>query len=133
MNSAQLMKSPTLTSCFVLQDTIMATRQAQQALVPGRLVLLSDPATGLSELSVVLGEPQGYSSPSRTASATGLFLLDLYFSISNFIRVRNVMYSFHVKTAKLIIIWRPFDFQNVTGGDCKAQVCTRCGLLIHDH
>ena len=49
----------------------MATRQAQQALVPGRLVLVSDPVTGLSALSAVLGEPQGYTAPSRAASATG--------------------------------------------------------------
>ena len=53
------------------QDGVMATRQAQQALVPGRLVLVSDPVTGMSALSVVLGEPQGYTAPSRTASATG--------------------------------------------------------------
>ena len=49
----------------------MGTRQAQQALVPGRLVLVSDPVTGLSALSVVLGEPQGYTAPSRTVSAAG--------------------------------------------------------------
>ena len=49
----------------------MATRQAQQALVPGRLVLVSDPVTGMPGPSVVLGEPQGYTAPSRTVSATG--------------------------------------------------------------
>ncbi len=49
----------------------MATRQAQQVLMPGRLVLVSDSVTGMSSLSLVLGEPQGYTAPSRTASATG--------------------------------------------------------------
>ena len=56
----------------------MATRQAQQALVPGRLVLVSDPVTGMSALSIVLGEPQGYTAPSRTASATGAVILLFY-------------------------------------------------------
>jgi len=64
----------TSSQCFPsghAQDGVMATRQAQQALVPGRLVLVSDPVTGMSALSVVLGEPQGYTAPFRTASATG--------------------------------------------------------------
>jgi hypothetical protein len=37
------------------QGDIMATRNAQQALVAGRVVLLAQPATGLTELAVVLG------------------------------------------------------------------------------
>jgi len=40
-----------------LQDDIMATRPAQQALVPGRGVLLCDAASGLTELGAILGEP----------------------------------------------------------------------------
>lgn len=42
----------------------MATRPAQQALVPGRGVLLCDAASGMTELGAILGEP--------TASAGGL-------------------------------------------------------------
>lgn len=47
-----------------LQDAIMATRPAQQALVPGRGLLLCDAASGMTELGAILGEP--------TASAGGL-------------------------------------------------------------
>lgn len=48
----------------------MATRPAQQALVPGRAVLLADAASGMSELGVILGEPAATSNP-RTATAAG--------------------------------------------------------------
>jgi hypothetical protein len=48
----------------------MATRPAQQALVPGRAVLLADAASGMSELGAILGEPAATSNP-RTATAAG--------------------------------------------------------------
>lgn len=52
------------------QDAIMANRPTQQALVPGRCVLLADAASGMSELAAILGEPPA-ASPSRAAPASG--------------------------------------------------------------
>ena len=41
----------------------MGTRAALQALVPGRVVLLADAASGLPELAVLCGAP--HAAPSR--------------------------------------------------------------------
>ena len=43
----------------------MASRAAQQALVPGRAVLLSDAATGMTELGAILGEPAAPTGASQ--------------------------------------------------------------------
>jgi len=51
------------------QDSIMATRGAQQALVPGRVVLVRHPASGLPELGAVCGAPAG-AGAGRPAGPT---------------------------------------------------------------
>lgn len=43
----------------------MATRPAQQALVPGRAVLLSDVTSGMTELGVIVGEPSASAGVSH--------------------------------------------------------------------
>lgn len=45
----------------------MGTRPAQAALVPGRLVLLADAATGLPQLGALLSSP---SAPQRYIMVT---------------------------------------------------------------
>ena len=54
-----------------LQEAVMATRPAQQALVPGRAVLVSNPVNGMSELGVILGEPPA-AGAARGAATPGL-------------------------------------------------------------
>jgi len=60
----------------------MATRGAQQALVPGRVVLMRHPASGLSELGVICGAPagggrsMGLATSSGSSTAAGAFLCD---------------------------------------------------------
>lgn len=38
-----------------LQESVMGTRAAAQALVPGRVVVIADSASGLAELGVICG------------------------------------------------------------------------------
>ena len=47
----------------------MGTRGAQQALVPGRVVVLHDTRTGLSELGVVCGTPPAGGASSGSGGA----------------------------------------------------------------
>ena len=60
----------------------MATHGAQQALVPGRVVLIRHPASGLPELGVICGAPagagrsMGLASSSGNSTAAGAFLRD---------------------------------------------------------
>ncbi len=49
----------------------MATRGAQQALVPGRVVLVRHPTSGLPELGAVCGVPAGAGAVRPAASAAG--------------------------------------------------------------
>ncbi|KAK9827734.1 hypothetical protein WJX81_007278 [Elliptochloris bilobata] len=53
----------------LLQDATLATRGAQQALVPGRVVLIRHRASGLSELGAVCGAPA--AGGSRSAGLAG--------------------------------------------------------------
>lgn len=49
----------------------MGTRGAQQALVPGRVVVLHDSRTGLSELGVVCGTPPAGGSSGGSGVSGG--------------------------------------------------------------
>ena len=44
------------------QESVMGSRAAVQALVPGRVVLLTDAASGLPELAAICGAPPGNHS-----------------------------------------------------------------------
>ena len=49
----------------------MGTRGAQQALVPGRVVVLHDTRTGLSELGVICGTPLTGGAPGGSGISGG--------------------------------------------------------------
>ncbi|GIL78565.1 hypothetical protein Vretifemale_7979, partial [Volvox reticuliferus] len=53
-----------------LQDALIANKSFQQALVPGRLVLYSNPINGLTEPAVVLGDAPAPPAPLPSASHT---------------------------------------------------------------
>lgn len=59
------------------QGAVMCTRGAQAALVPGRMVLLADPATGLPQLATLLSSPTAVPARCyRTLSSFSPHLFD---------------------------------------------------------
>ena len=62
---------------FGVQDKVIGSRAAQQALVPGRLVLLTDSTSRLPELAVICGAPPSVSGRGLLSNTTssGISLL----------------------------------------------------------
>lgn len=59
--------------CFwesCLQESVMGSRAAMQALVPGRVVLVTDRSTGLPELGAVCGAPASVSKGIQLGNTT---------------------------------------------------------------
>lgn len=65
---------------MIAQEAVMGSRAAMQALVPGRVVLVTNPGTGLSELGIVCGSlgsggGRGSALGVSTSSAGGQLLV----------------------------------------------------------
>ncbi len=59
---------------LIMQESIMTTRAAQQALTPGRLFLSSNKSSKLLELGVVLGKAPATNKLLNKTSTSGVSL-----------------------------------------------------------
>lgn len=67
--------------CAALQAEVMGTRAAQQALAPGRVLLLCAPGSGVTELGVICADaPEGGSSGGGSSGLGGGRGLDAFFA-----------------------------------------------------